>query len=271
MNDSAVASAAAGTRAAAVVQSHTTALQIALTGDVVHARTTARQMARDHLRKELDRDVDRAAETAALDSAAATAAAAGLAAAWGSAALSGLAAAADGAEARALAKLPGLLDGRARRTASTETAYAFNDETEALLAELVTIRGSSAPRRGDAVPEPGMFKVYSAILDAHTCAVCFAEDGEVVELAKSFKTGPPPLHPSCRCVVEHIIVPKPERLEDIEIDYDLFKEEVADVIREGRARGEREALAFVAESLGSKRSPVALTKRFASEPYATRR
>lgn len=204
------------------------------------------------------------------DEALATAAAASLAGGWGSVALAELGSADEGAQAKAMAGVPELLDGRVRRTAATETARAFNDERDDILILLGggELEGRVPPHD---VVQPGLFKVWSAVLDRVTCAACFGMDGTVLEAAKTFKSGPPPLHPNCRCVVEHVIIPKPERLEDIAIDYDLFKQELVDVIRERREISDRQALRFVTESLGTKRSPSALTKRFANEPYATRR
>lgn len=163
------------------------------------------------------------------------------------------------------------LEARVARVAVTETARAFNDERHRLIVELGAWDDEHHGPPDRQEPKPGLFKVFSAILDRLTCPRCIRADGEIVEANKPFKAGTPPLHPNCRCIVEHLIVPKPERLEDIAIDYELFKQELADVIAENRIISDRQALKFASESLGDKRSPVVLTKRFANEPYATRR
>lgn len=196
-----------------------------------------------------------------------------LASAWGSTGLSILGGKPTTITARDLDQLADLLDARVRRAAATETARVFNREREALIDEHVGAFSSSTrgPRDPD-VPAAGAFKVWSAILDRATCPRCFGLDGEIVELHKSFSIGsPPPMHPHCRCIVEFIVVHKPERLEDIAIDYDLFKREVHDLIIEGRAESQRHAVSFASDSLGNKRSVSTLTTRFADERYATTR
>lgn len=206
-----------------------------------------------------------------VDDALAAAAAATLAGAWSTASLGTIAGAPDAELARALLGVLDQLDGKLRRVAATEVARAFNDERESIL---IVLGGGGT--RADGLrpadqPRPGLFKVYSAVLDRLTCARCFRADGETIEPHKSFRAGPPPLHPNCRCIVEHVIVAKPERLEDIAIDYDLFKQELAQVIAERRIISDRQALRFTTDSLGARRSPEVLTKRLANEPYATRR
>jgi hypothetical protein len=67
----------------------------------------------------------------------------------------------------------------------------------------------------------------------------------------------PPVHPNC------VRIPRPERLEDIGIDYAAFKAELRDVIRERREESARHPKAFLAESMGERRrSPLVLTGRF---------
>src|SRR5690348_14334898 len=65
VNDAAVAATMAGARAAHVVRAHTTALQMALTVDVTHARGAARNMARQHLANELGQQVGHAVDVVA--------------------------------------------------------------------------------------------------------------------------------------------------------------------------------------------------------------
>jgi hypothetical protein len=161
------------------------------------------------------------------------------------------------------------------RTASTEVARAFNHERNGIIIDLGGGLGGPEPSDlgaplGPQRPGPGLFKVWSAILDRATCPACFRADGEIVEAHVAFTAGEMPLHPHCRCLVEHVIVSKPERLEDIAIDYDLFKQELRDVIRERREISDRHALSFASDSLGESRSPLALTRRFYDESYATR-
>lgn len=191
-----------------------------------------------------------------------------LATAWGAAGLALLAGNALDVTARELAELAKVVDGRLRRAAATEVARSFNSEREELFGIAVGRSGQTGPQFGTELPAPGAFKIWSAVLDGKTCPRCFVVDGETIELHRTFSAGVPPLHPHCRCIVEHIIVKKPQRLEDIAIDYDLFKQELRDVIREGRLEAsERQALPFASDSLGPKRSPLALSKRFAEGRY----
>lgn len=260
--------------AALVVRRETPAMQAALHHDTVLSASDAREAARQRLQAETKRPLPVAASAAHLDEAAAATSSASLASAWGGAVMAAAAAWDDkSSPARELTEIPKAVDGRARRTAATETARAFNDERGKLI-ELLTEAlsgGHGGDHPGSPERRPGLYKVWSAVLDAVTCAYCFGADGEIAEPNASFKAGMIPAHPNCRCVVEHIVIPVPERIEDIGIDYDLLKQELRDVIREGRAESQRHALQFVSESLGSKRSPLALTKRFANESYATRR
>lgn len=259
---------------ASTVRRHLPAAHASIGNGLLRARGAARAAGRERLLEELGREVlggrDRLLATpltitaAELDEVAAFVAASSLSASWGQAALSAITADASPMKA-AKAVAPNV-----ERTVATEVARAFNDERERLLVDMAAILGGEAtPGRPD-IPRPGAFKILSAVLDTKTCPRCFAADGEIVELHKPFSVGALPLHPNCRCVVEHIIVAKPERLEDIAIDYDLFKQELRDVIREGRAESERHALGFASESLGPgkrRRSPSTLTKRFAEERY----
>ncbi len=248
----------------------------AIGNGLLKSRKSAREAGRKRLLEELGREIlsghDRVffspltIAEAELDELAAFVAASSLSAAWGQAALTAIAA--DRSPLRAVdAIVPNV-----ERTVATEVARAFNDERERLLVDMAEFLGGGDRSGKPDLPRPGAFKVWSAVLDSKTCSRCFAVDGEIVELHKQFSVGsPPPLHPRCRCIVESIIVHKPERLEDIQIDYGLFKEELRDVIREGRAISDRRAFAFASDSLGKERSPKVLTKRFYEESYATAR
>jgi hypothetical protein len=137
-------------------------------------------------------------------------------------------------------------DARLERIAATENAGAFNDERRRIF---------------DSLDDDSRFKVWSAILDRVTCRYCFGKDGEVRQLHESFGATPP-VHPNCRCVISLLSLPKPERLEDVSMDYHSLKSEIRDVIRERREVSGRHAVDFLTESMGDKRSPLALTRRF---------
>ena len=160
-------------------------------------------------------------------------------------------------ETAARARAPGL-----ERIAATETASAFNDERRRACEDLA--KSSLAPE---------LFRVWSAVLDRKTCAFCFGKDGQVRALHESFGASPP-VHPNCRCIIELVRVPRPERLEDIHIDYASFKAEVRDVIRERREESGRHAAAFITDSMGEHgdacRSPFVLTGRFTRKPHVAR-
>jgi hypothetical protein len=142
------------------------------------------------------------------------------------------------------------------RIAATETASAFNDERRRAYGDLAKSSLGSE-----------LFKVWNAVLDRRTCALCFGKDGQVRALHESFGDTPP-VHPNCRCVVDLVRVPRPERLEDVAIDYASFKAELRDVIREHREESGRHASAFLTESMGARRrSPLVLAARFRERPH----
>lgn len=270
-NDAAVASVVEGGSPLLAVRRELPGLQTALHHETIVARQAARHAGRERLGVELGRELPSAVEGWAADDAAALAASGALSSSWGSSALGLISTTSSAAtNARSMATLPGVIDGRVRRTAATEVAYAFNDERDEALVHFANeIFGPPDGPREPVRPAPGMFKVWSAVLDGRTCERCFAADGDIVALHESLKAGAPPLHPWCRCLVEHVIVGKTERLEDIGIDYAALKAEIRDVIREGRVISERHAVGFVSDSLGSKRSAEVLTRRFREERYAT--
>jgi len=148
---------------------------------------------------------------------------------------------------------------RLERTAATETASAFNDERRRVYRDI-----ARSPLANETV------KVWSAVLDRKTCAFCFGKDGQVRELHESFGNWPP-VHPNCRCLVEIVRIPRPERLGDIGIDYAAFKQELRDVIRERREESGRHAVEFLSESMDEgRRSPLVLTGRFTHRPHVAR-
>jgi hypothetical protein len=183
------------------------------------------------------------------DAAAAHAAAASLSAAWSRAA-SAMTLADEPAD-DALRLAGRTLARRLERTAATETASAFNDERRRVYRDI-----ARSPLADETV------KVWSAVLDRKTCPFCFGKDGQVRALHESFGAVPP-VHPNCRCIVEIVRIPRPERLIDVGLDYESFKSELRDVIRERREESGRHAVAFLTESMGeNRRSPLVLTGRF---------
>jgi hypothetical protein len=190
------------------------------------------------------------------DAAAEHTAAASYASAWGAAAMAAVLAWSEEPERSLAAHVAEAeQDHRLRRIASTESASAFNDE-----------RRRHYEALEDSPLAPGMFKVWSAVLDRKTCPFCFGKDGQTVRLHESFGETPP-VHPHCRCLLEYVRVPHPERLIDIEFDYSAFKDEAADLIREHRAVSDRHAAGFLRDSMGARRSPEVLTEKFRRGAY----
>ncbi len=227
-------------------------LQRSVERAIATGRADTRAIGRRHLKAELP-----VAEPSALsgreedDAAAAHTAAASYASAWGAAATGAVLAWSEEPERSLAAHVAQAeQDHRLRRISATESASAFNDERRRIYDGLA-----------DAPLAPGTFKVWSAFLDRKTCPFCFGKDGQTVQLHESFGVTPP-THPYCRCAIELVRVPHPERLVDIAFDYDLFKQEMADVIREHRAVSDRHAGAFVRDSMGTRRSPEVLTEKF---------
>ncbi len=255
--DAVIAGKSIGLEPISQVRRETATLQYALRTEVGSAQSAARHAGRRRLSIEFGELLPPAADTGIADDAFAEVVAQALASAWGQAGLQLFSQGDVRITQTQVRELVDAVDARLRRAAATEVARAFNDERERHAGRLFN--------------RPGAFKIWSAILDGRTCSTCFAADGETTEVSKPFKAGVPPAHPNCRCVVEHLIVAKPERLEDVAIDYDLFKHEVRDVIREKRELPARHALGFAAESLsGTQRSPKTLTKKFDAEAYARR-
>lgn len=193
----------------------------------------AKLEARKAAASDIEQSIYRGAVLTSIDEASAHTTAASLAASWGQQVIGGAKPASTIAA----------MDPRLRRAAVNETSASFNDQREEAIDE-----------------RPGSYKVWDAVLDARTCSICFGMDGTIVEAGKAFKE-PIPNHPFCRCIVEFVDIPKPERLEDIRFDYDLFKSELRDQVREGRSFHEPRVKKFVAASQGATRSPVVLTKR----------
>ncbi len=193
------------------------------------------------------------------DAAAAHGAAASLASAWNRSA-SAMALGDEPAD-DALRMAGRVLDRRLERTAATETASAFNDERRRAYRDI-----ARSPLADEVV------RVWSAVLDRKTCAFCFDKDGQVRGIHESFGAVPP-VHPNCRCIIEIVRIPHPDRLVDIGLDYrEGFKAELRDVIRERREVSGRHAAEFLTESMGEGwRSPLVLTGRFTHKPYVRRR
>lgn len=195
---------------------------------------------------------------ATVDAAASQVRASALASSWGSAAIAkieeALATEATSPKA-AVAELTAITDRRADTTVSTETAAAFNDG-KAVANDVIAEQPWSA----------GMYRTWSAYLDARTCSICWRKDGETVPIGQPFSDGlKPPAHPRCRCIETMIYIPKPAALEAIGWDYEAFKDEVlAELLEMKRGTrptlesGQRYAPAYIelAEKAGS---PKALT------------
>lgn len=233
-------------------------IQRALEDALVEARAGARTSARESLVGSPSvADAHPLSGRGEHDAAAAHSAAGAWSAAWATAATALVLADEDPSRApvaAARARAPSL-----ERIAATETASAFNDERRRVYGDLAKL--SLAPE---------YFKIWSAVLDRRTCAFCFGKDGQVRALHESFGETPP-VHPNCRCTLELVRVPRPERLEDVGIDYASFKSELRDVIRERREESGRHASAFLTESMGARRrSPLVLTGRFRDRPYERR-
>lgn len=226
-------------------------IQRALADALTEARTGARQSARDSLGSVPTAGDHPLSGRGEHDDVAAHAAASSWSAAWAMAAMALVLT--DEDPSRAPVAAARARAGSLERAAATETSSAFNDERRRIYGDLA--KSSLAPE---------LFKVWSAVLDRRTCAFCFGKDGQVRALHESFGGETPPVHPYCRCVVELVRVPKPERLEDIGLDYqESFKRELRDAIRERRDDlGGRHATAFIKDSMRARRSPAVLTDRF---------
>ena len=96
--------------------------------------------------------------------------------------------------------------------------------------------------------------------------ICWRIDGRVMPAGESFPVGNPPVHPFCRCTIELVHIPRPRALEDVGTDYETFKAELEDVIREQREVSARHAGEFVKGSMRHG-SPVELTRKFREERY----
>lgn len=232
-------------------------IQRALEDSLVAARSSARTSGRSSLGSVAVADAHPLSGRDEHDAIASHSAASSWSAAWATAATALVLADEDPSRApvaAARARAPAL-----ERIAVTETASAFNDERRRVYQDLA--KSSLAPE---------LFKVWNAVLDRRTCAFCFGKDGQVRALHESFGETPP-VHPNCRCIVDVVRVPRPERLEDVGLDYASFKAELRDVIREGRVESGRHASAFLKESMGERRrSPLVLTARFRDRPYERR-
>jgi hypothetical protein len=234
----AVATAPVG-RAATVASMHVRAnlpqLSIALHRDIVAASKGARKAGRAGLPNGDDAtyfDEDADAE----DEAAGASSGSSLASAWAVGAVATITSwDGEGSLAQQVAGVRRAVDYRVQRTAATETARAFNDERSALIDELgdpvralddiqaddrpsgPQIKGDpyrTAPDKSDQDDEveataegPRVYKVWSAILDRRTCAVCGSLDGMTVPAGKPFmETADPPIHPLCRCIIDHVAI-----------------------------------------------------------------
>lgn len=107
------------------------------------------------------------------------------------------------------------LDASVDRAAATETALAFNGELLELHRDPYRSPAPAANDAPEAAPDEDWI-VWSAILDAKTCADCRYLDGTAIRADEAFPLGAPPLHPFCRCVPVHLRLPaglKPKEIE----------------------------------------------------------
>ena len=83
---------------------------------------------------------------------------------------------------------------RARRSAATEVAQAYNDEAHSQFIEL-------SARLENTVITPLLFKRWEAVLDRVVCGRCANYDNQVVPVNEGFRGGQVPgfVHPNCRC------------------------------------------------------------------------
>jgi hypothetical protein len=234
----AVATAPVG-RAATIASTHVRAnlpqLSIALHRDIVAASKGARKAGRAGLpsgddASYFDEDAD------AEDEAAGASSGSSLASAWAVGAVATITSwDGEGSLAQQVAGVRRAVDYRVQRTAATETARAFNDERGALIDELgdpvralddiqSDDRPSGPQIKGDPYrtapdtsaqddeieatdEDPRVYKVWSAILDRRTCAVCGSLDGMTVPAGKPFmETADPPIHPLCRCIIDYVAI-----------------------------------------------------------------
>ncbi len=84
---------------------------------------------------------------------------------------------------------------RARRSAATEVAQAYNDETHEQFVEL-------SARLETSVVTPLLFKRWEAVLDRVVCGRCANFDNQIVPINEGFRGGEVPgfVHPNCRCI-----------------------------------------------------------------------
>jgi hypothetical protein len=86
-----------------------------------------------------------------------------------------------------------------------EAARAADTATNARLKTIGVTESSKSYNAGresltKQVREPKLYRVYDAVLDKRTCAVCESNDGDIVGLRERFRHGEPgTIHPNCRC------------------------------------------------------------------------
>ncbi len=257
-------------------------VQAALAAAVLAARSDARETSRtraeaelEHLRTLLRRDGYGAAELppdpepgdSEHDQVAAGSAASSISSRWSTAALAAtLAWEADpsGSLAYAVRRTAAGAAPQLEGIAATEVSSAFNEEHDSALELLSEYPWS-----------PGIFKVWSALLDGRVCQRCYELDGRAVPVDGAWPEGASqPLHPRCRCMEVPLYIPKPRALQDIATDYAGYKAEIRDQIRESRKRGAppsrspavagpaRNAPQFIGRSKAD-RSPIVISKDFA--------
>ncbi|HEU4728398.1 MAG TPA: hypothetical protein VFT22_10925 [Kofleriaceae bacterium] len=139
------------------------------------------------------------------DDMAAHAAATSFAASWGTRALAKVLAWSDDPSGSLAAKIHKTIpevDSRVRLIATTETSRAFSDEHDEGV-------GYVAEQHASSPWAPALFRVWNAINDRRTCAICEGHDGEIVLAGMQFDGGDEPgdVHPSCRCTPSLVFLP----------------------------------------------------------------
>jgi hypothetical protein len=162
---------------------------------------------------------------------------------------------------RALARVDKHLEPERKLHSVTQSVGAFNEAKREQWSELRAktlpgIPGASEGKSGRGTPHPfddGFRELWSALLDAKTCPVCWGHDGEMVKVGEKFREGATtPLHGHCRCscITVHIPEELHKYLAGAELDYDALKDDIKDYMGSRKfdvGEGVRHARGFVDE------------------------
>lgn len=162
---------------------------------------------------------------------------------------------------------------RVDRHAAVQATTAYADEQQSFWSEAFGTAKAANDTEGESgepsLPYgwlPGVFQVWSAILDRRTCPVCYGLDGEMTPAGRPF-TGDAqtPLHNLCRCIVLTTFVDEglSRKLPGMQIDYSALKADVKDYMRGqtlGGLVGIRHAAGFI-EGTRQKNAPETLLRK----------